>query len=232
MKSIWKRIIQSSASAGQGRRRSLMCAISIMPRPSSSWKSRSRKENELESLRELRFEPEYYHDFKKMNELDQQIDDVHVERPADAEMGRIQRTAGTERIGRRGAVCYLSIRWSILQRVICMKEAWKQLEEHCLSESFDLACRESAQLEYRFYFVDGFIKDEIVEKLMEFLLTCMRRRCRLPRCSRSCFPMSKCRWEGGRSSLPAQVLSGVMAVAEEQRICADRRAHLSEAFHE
>ena len=38
-----------------------------------------KKENELESLRELRFEPEYYHDFKKMNELDQQIDDVHVE---------------------------------------------------------------------------------------------------------------------------------------------------------
>ena len=34
---------------------------------------------ELEALRELRFEPEYYHDFKKRNELDQQIDDVHVE---------------------------------------------------------------------------------------------------------------------------------------------------------
>ena len=34
---------------------------------------------DLEALRELRFEPEYYHDFKKMNELDQQIDDVHVE---------------------------------------------------------------------------------------------------------------------------------------------------------
>ena len=38
-----------------------------------------KKETELEALRELRFEPEYYHDFKKMNELDQQIDDVHVE---------------------------------------------------------------------------------------------------------------------------------------------------------
>ena len=37
------------------------------------------KEQELEELRSLRFEPEYYHDFKKMNELDQQIDDVHVE---------------------------------------------------------------------------------------------------------------------------------------------------------
>lgn len=37
------------------------------------------KEEELESLRELRFEPEYYHDFHKMNTLDAQIDDVHNE---------------------------------------------------------------------------------------------------------------------------------------------------------
>lgn len=37
------------------------------------------KEEELESLRELRFEPEYYHDYHKMNELDGQIDDVHNE---------------------------------------------------------------------------------------------------------------------------------------------------------
>lgn len=37
------------------------------------------KEEELEALRQLRFEPEYYHDFKKMNELDEQIDQVHVE---------------------------------------------------------------------------------------------------------------------------------------------------------
>lgn len=37
------------------------------------------KESELESLRELRFEPEYYHDYHKMQELDQQIDDVHNE---------------------------------------------------------------------------------------------------------------------------------------------------------
>lgn len=37
------------------------------------------KEAELEELRELRFDPEYYHDFRKMNELDQRIDDVHNE---------------------------------------------------------------------------------------------------------------------------------------------------------
>ena len=37
------------------------------------------KEEELEMLRELRFEPEYYQDSRKMNELDQQIDDVHNE---------------------------------------------------------------------------------------------------------------------------------------------------------
>lgn len=37
------------------------------------------KEEELEALRELRFEPEYYHDYHKMNTLDAQIDDVHNE---------------------------------------------------------------------------------------------------------------------------------------------------------
>lgn len=35
------------------------------------------KEIELEELREKRFDPEYYHDYQKMNELDAQIDDVH-----------------------------------------------------------------------------------------------------------------------------------------------------------
>lgn len=37
------------------------------------------KEEELEALRELRFEPEYYHDYHKMGELDGKIDDVHNE---------------------------------------------------------------------------------------------------------------------------------------------------------
>lgn len=37
------------------------------------------KEEELEALRELRFEPEYYHDYQKMNELDERIDNVHNE---------------------------------------------------------------------------------------------------------------------------------------------------------
>lgn len=35
------------------------------------------KEEQLEVLRELRFDPEYYHDYQKMNALDAQIDDVH-----------------------------------------------------------------------------------------------------------------------------------------------------------
>ena len=35
--------------------------------------------SKLEKLRELRFEPEYYHDYQKMNELDEKIDDVHNE---------------------------------------------------------------------------------------------------------------------------------------------------------
>lgn len=37
------------------------------------------KEEELEELRELRFDPVYYHDYMKMNELDASIDDVHNE---------------------------------------------------------------------------------------------------------------------------------------------------------
>ena len=37
------------------------------------------KEELLEELRERRYEPEYYHDYRKMNELDEQIDDVHNE---------------------------------------------------------------------------------------------------------------------------------------------------------
>ena len=37
------------------------------------------KEQELEEKREWRFEPEYYQDAQKMNELDQWIDDIHNE---------------------------------------------------------------------------------------------------------------------------------------------------------
>ena len=37
------------------------------------------KEAELEDLRDLRYEPEYYQDYQKMNGLDQDIDDVHNE---------------------------------------------------------------------------------------------------------------------------------------------------------
>ncbi|MFV0381676.1 MAG: ABC-F family ATP-binding cassette domain-containing protein [Breznakia sp.] len=36
-------------------------------------------EKKMASLRELRFEPEYYHDHKKMEVLDMQIDDLHME---------------------------------------------------------------------------------------------------------------------------------------------------------
>lgn len=37
------------------------------------------KEQELEDMRALRFEPEYYQDFQKMNDLDEDIDDIHNE---------------------------------------------------------------------------------------------------------------------------------------------------------
>ena len=37
------------------------------------------KEGELEALRELRFEPEYYQDSSKMAQLDETIDDKHNE---------------------------------------------------------------------------------------------------------------------------------------------------------
>lgn len=38
-----------------------------------------KKEIEIEELRELRFDPEYYHDYRKMYELDQKIDEVNNE---------------------------------------------------------------------------------------------------------------------------------------------------------
>ena len=37
------------------------------------------KEQDLEAHRALRFEPEYYQDYQKMNELDEKIDDIHNE---------------------------------------------------------------------------------------------------------------------------------------------------------
>ena len=36
-------------------------------------------EAQLENLRELRFDPDYYHDFNKMNELNEEIDNQHNE---------------------------------------------------------------------------------------------------------------------------------------------------------
>ena len=36
-------------------------------------------EAELEELRELRFEPEYYQDFRKMDQLNEKIDQKHNE---------------------------------------------------------------------------------------------------------------------------------------------------------
>ena len=37
------------------------------------------KEQELENNRALRFEPEYYQDAQKMEQLDEHIDDIHNE---------------------------------------------------------------------------------------------------------------------------------------------------------
>ena len=50
-----------------------------------TWQRRSQKlelelldlEEELVAYRELRFDPDYYHDFEKMNELNKTIDDIH-----------------------------------------------------------------------------------------------------------------------------------------------------------
>ncbi|MEG0177369.1 MAG: ABC-F type ribosomal protection protein [Anaerorhabdus sp.] len=39
----------------------------------------SEKEEILEAKRELRFDPEYYHDYEKMNALDEEIDQIHNE---------------------------------------------------------------------------------------------------------------------------------------------------------
>ena len=37
------------------------------------------KHEEIEDLRDLRYEPEYYHDYQKMDELNAQIDKVNNE---------------------------------------------------------------------------------------------------------------------------------------------------------
>ena len=37
------------------------------------------KEEELEAMKELRFEEEYYHDYNKMRQLEADIDDIHNE---------------------------------------------------------------------------------------------------------------------------------------------------------
>lgn len=50
-----------------------------------TWQRRSQKlelellelQEELEAYRELRFDPDYYHDFEKMNDLNKTIDDIH-----------------------------------------------------------------------------------------------------------------------------------------------------------
>ncbi|MBR0230160.1 MAG: ABC transporter ATP-binding protein, partial [Erysipelotrichaceae bacterium] len=38
-----------------------------------------RAEKELEELRNLRYDPEYYHDYRKMDELNDRIDEKHNE---------------------------------------------------------------------------------------------------------------------------------------------------------
>ena len=43
------------------------------------FREQEEKEAELEDMRALRFEPEYYQDYTKMNALDQDIDDIHNE---------------------------------------------------------------------------------------------------------------------------------------------------------
>ena len=35
------------------------------------------KKDSLEEKRELRFDEEYYHDYRKMNELEEEIDTIH-----------------------------------------------------------------------------------------------------------------------------------------------------------
>ncbi|MPN58650.1 hypothetical protein SDC9_206360 [bioreactor metagenome] len=40
-------------------------------------KSIAQQEAMLEELRNRRFDPDYYHDYQKMKDLDEQIDEVH-----------------------------------------------------------------------------------------------------------------------------------------------------------
>lgn len=72
-----------------------------------------------------------------------------------------------------------------------MKELNTALEERlCLSESFDLVRRvlQAASGSYYFYFVDGFAKDEIMEKMMEFLIDSDAQGEAMPQLQQELFP--------------------------------------------
>ena len=53
--------------------------INVAKEISKLEKQIAKKEDEIAELREKRFDPEFYHDYQKMNELDAQIDDVNNE---------------------------------------------------------------------------------------------------------------------------------------------------------
>ena len=96
-----------------------------------------------------------------------------------------------------------------------MRELNTALEERlCLSESFDLVRRvlQAASGSYYFYFVDGFVKDEIMEKMMEFLIDSDAQGEAMPQLQQELFPYVEVTLCGDVEQTALQVLSGVMAV--------------------
>ena len=96
-----------------------------------------------------------------------------------------------------------------------MKELNTALEERlCLSESFDLVRRvlQAASGSYYFYFVDGFVKDEIMEKMMEFLIDSDAQGEAMPQLQQELFPYVEVTLCGDVEQTALQVLGGVMVV--------------------
>lgn len=101
-----------------------------------------------------------------------------------------------------------------------MKEVSRELENWLhQKESFDLVKRtlQAPSGKYHFYFVDGFVKDEIMEKLMEFLLKQKPSSSMdLERLQEELFPYVEVSTAKETAKAGLAVLSGVCAVCRKE----------------
>ena len=129
----------------------------LFQRNQKTGKEDRRKETQLEELRALRFEPEYYHDYQKMKELDDKIDDVHNE--IEHYMQKWEEYSEIMRSLSRTYNCVLfCIRWlekgiltngDFMQYKQCLKEVEQILQ---IEKSFDIVKPKIACTKHRTFF--------------------------------------------------------------------------------